>query len=79
MIREIIKPNSEYLNIKIPKEYIGNQVEVIIFDIKENKKEKKQVQKASLKEFEKISKGITLPKDIKYELKMEDEINNDIL
>ncbi len=46
MIREIVKPNNNSLVINIPDEYIGQEIEYIVFplhkDIKENSKEDKQ-------------------------------------
>ena len=34
MIREIIRPEDDNLTIKIPKEYIGKEIEYIVFPIK---------------------------------------------
>ena len=43
MIREIVKPNNNNLVINIPDEYIGQEIEYIVFplhkNIKENPKE----------------------------------------
>jgi hypothetical protein len=43
MIREIVKPNNNNLVINIPDEYIGQEIEYIVFplhkDIKENSNE----------------------------------------
>ena len=39
MLREIIKPTSEYYNLHIPKEYINKDIEVIVlplFDLKKD-------------------------------------------
>ena len=80
MIREIIKPTSRYLSIKIPDEYINSELEVIVFSKKDLMKsiQKRNKSKDILEEFERINKGVSLSKGVKYELKMEDEINNDI-
>jgi len=58
MIREIIKPTDRYINIEIPQEYVGNNLEVLIFsnseveNIKENQPTKKILDK-----FKKITKN----------------------
>jgi len=36
MIREIIKPKNSTLTIKIPQEYVGKEIEYIIFPVKSN-------------------------------------------
>ncbi len=80
MIREILKPKSEVVNIRVPKEYIGKEIEVIVFsklDI-QNSFIDKRVSLAE--EFKKLMEKTPKMKDISYKLKMEDEINNfDIL
>lgn len=47
MLREIIKPDNEYYNLHIPKEYVGKDVEVIVlplFDlIKTTRVEEKKI------------------------------------
>ncbi len=50
MIREIIRPKDSNLTIKIPQEYIGKEIEYIIFPIKDNNKieEKKNFDISSL-------------------------------
>ena len=40
MIRTFITPDSKNINISIPKEYIGQELEVILFATKETKKVK---------------------------------------
>ena len=42
MIREIIRPKESSLTIKIPQEYIGKEIEYIVFPIKDNKSEEKK-------------------------------------
>lgn len=41
MIREIIRPTSEFYNIHIPKEYINQEVEILVlpFSYQQNKSE----------------------------------------
>ena len=39
MIREIVKPNNNNLVINIPDEYIGQEVEYIVFPLQKNIKE----------------------------------------
>ena len=50
MIREIIRPKDSNLTIKIPQEYIGKEIEYIVFPIKDNNKieEKKNFDISSL-------------------------------
>jgi len=80
MIREIVRPASEYINIKVPQEYIGKDIEVLLFSNSEiNKVEVKQNSNECLEELERATRNpIKLSKGIKYELKMEDEVNNDL-
>jgi hypothetical protein len=33
MLREIIRPDNEYYNLHIPKEYVGKDVEVIVLPL----------------------------------------------
>jgi hypothetical protein len=35
MIREKIRPTNRYINIEIPKEYVGNDLEILIFSSRE--------------------------------------------
>lgn len=35
MIRTVIKPDSEFVSIKLPEKFIGQQVEVIAFTVEE--------------------------------------------
>ncbi len=78
MIREIVRTQNEKLVINIPKEYIGKDLEILIFSGSEILKPKRDIEKKELlKEFEKINKSRIKPK-IKYSLKMEDKINNDL-
>ena len=39
MIREIIRPKDRNLTIKIPQEYVGKEIEYIIFPIKNHEDE----------------------------------------
>jgi len=48
MVREIIKPTKNSINIQIPDEYINKKLEFIIFPIEENEKiDKKSYQTQS--------------------------------
>ncbi len=79
MIRKVIKPSEEYLHIKVPKEYIGREVEVLIFGKNEAGHHIEQSLRERLKEFEYLSsQSVKLPEDLKYSIKMEDEINDDL-
>lgn len=40
MIREIIRPTSEYYNLHIPKEYINQEVEILVLPFSYKKKQK---------------------------------------
>ena len=40
MIRTVVTPTNEDLHLSIPKDYIGKQIEVLLFSIDEIKKEK---------------------------------------
>ena len=78
MIRETVKPVDRYINIEIPQEYVGNELEILIFSNNEVKNiEKKQSTTKLLNEFREATKNRIKP-EIKYHLKMEDEISNDI-
>ncbi len=46
MIREIIKPEDDELIIKIPQDYIGQEIEYIIFPVNEKESKKADSQKA---------------------------------
>ncbi len=53
----MIRPNSEYINIKVPQEYIGKELEVFVFSSNEIMKEQKENEtKRLLKKFRKITK-----------------------
>lgn len=54
MIREILKPNSEFYNLHIPKEYIGKDIEVIVlplFNLDKSTQIKEQKKQFDPKEF----------------------------
>jgi len=36
MLREIIVPHSEFLTIRIPKDYLEQEVEILVFPIRKN-------------------------------------------
>ncbi len=40
MIREIVRPKDNKLTINLPQEYVGEEIEYIIFPIKKHKPEK---------------------------------------
>jgi len=78
MIREIVKSSDNRLFIEIPDEYVGKELNVLIFSDNEViKKQKKDETKKLLEEFRKITKNPVKP-EIEYYPKMEDEINDDI-
>ncbi len=80
MIREIIRPTDEYINIKVPQEYVGHEIEVLIFSSSEiSKREKKQSTKELLEEFEMISKNpIKVDPNIDR-IKLDEDMNDVIL
>ncbi len=74
MIKQEIIPESQFLTLKIPKNYINKKIEIIIFPKEDAKKE----QYKYLKEFEKISQNISKINSKIDILKLEDDVNNDI-
>jgi len=86
MIREIRHADNEQLVIKIPKEYIHQELEILVFPISENAAEiaKNATPDAAenLKKFRLLMKkakksNIRIPKDVDID-DLIDEINNDI-
>jgi len=74
MVREIIKPTSEFYNLHIPKEYINHEVEILILPFSYHKELKnKQTQNSDI--FSKTS-GLLKSKNIDP-LKWQDEIRDD--
>lgn len=74
MLREIIKPMSEFYNIHIPKEYINREVEILVLPFSYDKKaelEDNQSDDIFLKTF-----GILKSKNIDP-LKWQEEIRSD--
>lgn len=47
MIRTIITPQNQDLSIHIPEDYVGKQVEVLLYTIDEIREEKKAIKKHS--------------------------------
>lgn len=77
MIREIIRPSENFIQISIPKEYINKNIEVLIFDIEEPIKKEKSANKL-LEEFRRISGNISkVDKNINI-IGIEEDINSDI-
>ena len=76
MVRKVIKPSEEYLHIKVPKEYIGREVEVLIFGNNEIQKIDDLSTKVLLEKFKKITKN---PKKIDPNIdiiKLDEDMNN---
>ena len=44
MIREIVKPKNNNLIINIPNEYIGKEIEYIVFPLHENSKNEQNIE-----------------------------------
>lgn len=83
MIREIIKPETDRLVINIPKEYIHQEVEVLVFPIlKEEKKTLDRENDQNLLEFRRLMQqarksDIKVPKEVDID-NLIDEINDDL-
>jgi hypothetical protein len=45
MIRTVVKPENQNISIKLPKEFVGKQVEVIAFTVEEANQAKEIVDK----------------------------------
>ncbi|MDD5399895.1 MAG: hypothetical protein PHQ93_01730 [Sulfurimonas sp.] len=74
MVREIIKPTSEFYNLHIPKEYINHEVEILILPFSYDKElNSKRTQNDDT--FSKTS-GLLKSKNIDP-LKWQEEIRND--
>jgi len=43
MIRTVIKPDNEFISIKLPEKFIGKQVEVIAFTVEEASETEEQL------------------------------------
>ena len=79
MIREIVRTQSDKLVIDIPKEYVGKELEVLIFSNNEIKKpQEKRENDELLKEFNKLTKKRIKP-EVKYYVGMENEVNDNDL
>ncbi len=79
MIREIVKANNEYINIKVPQEYIGKELEVLVFSNSEIiKSEEKSKREELLKEFKKVTKHpIKIDPNIDI-IKLDEDMYDDI-
>jgi hypothetical protein len=74
MVRTIIKPNASRINLSIPAEYIGEEVEILVFPVNsadkfsaaDNDTEEKQARRQeSFQRF--MQYRGTLPTDFNYE------------
>ncbi len=76
MIREFVKAKSDKLVIKLPKEYINKNLEILIFRNNEVEKYTRNSKSNELiEEFDKIVKKRVKP-NIKYHVSMENEVND---
>ena len=80
MIREIVKAQHDKLVITIPKEYIGKDLEILIFSKDEvNKSKKLNKTNKLLEEFEKLTKNpVNIDSAINI-VKLDEDINDAIL
>ena len=79
MIREKIRPTNRYINIEIPKEYVGNDLEILIFSSREVENiEKKQSTKKILDEFKKATENIIKIDPNIDIIKLDEDMYNDL-
>jgi len=81
MLRTIIKPNTPRINLSIPSEYIGEEVEILIFPINNakndstyNSEKKLARRQEAFQNFMRYSG--TLPADFDYKKELEDYRND---
>lgn len=74
MLREIIKPTSEYYSIHIPKEYINQEIEILVLPFSYEKENK--VQQIDTNDIFASSSGILKYRNIDP-IKWQEEIRND--
>jgi len=78
MIQEVVRSSDNKLIIEIPDEYVGKELNVLVFSDNEVIKKQKDGETEKLvEEFRRITKNPVKPK-IEYYPKMEDEVNDDI-
>jgi hypothetical protein len=71
MIREIIIPTEDFITIQLPKEFIGKEIEVIAFELKNTKR---KFPKKSIDDLKRELDGLTTSmKDFKFD---RDEAND---
>ena len=79
MIREKIRPTNRYINIEIPQEYVGNDLEILIFSSREVENiEKKQSTKKILDEFKKATENIIKINPNIDIIKLDEDMYNDL-
>ena len=79
MIREKIRPTNRYINIEIPQEYVGNDLEILIFSSREVENiEKKQSTKEILDEFKKATENIIKIDPNIDIIKVDEDMYNDL-
>jgi hypothetical protein len=79
MIREKIRPTNRYINIEIPQEYVGNDLEILIFSSREVENiEKKQSTKKILDEFKKATENIIKIDPNIDIIKLDEDMYNDL-
>ena len=62
MIRKIIRPKTkDQLHFKLPEEYLGKEIEIIVFDIEQNGNDKNHLKSNTFEEIEShFNKGILI-------------------
>jgi hypothetical protein len=79
MIRKKIRPTNRYINIEIPQEYVGNDLEILIFSSREVENiEKKQSTKKILDEFKKATENIIKIDPNIDIIKLDEDMYNDL-
>ena len=79
MIREIVKPTSEFIQIQIPKEYINQEIEILVFNtIDYYEKPGVYDTKKIVQEFREVSKNISKIDPNIDIVKLDEDINSDI-
>lgn len=74
MLREIIKPQSENYNLRIPKEYINQEVEILVLPLSEIKCNEKQ--QKTFKQLTEETAGLLKDRNIDP-LKWQEEIRSE--
>lgn len=81
MLREIIKPTKKQIEIKIPEEYVGREIEILVlpfFEIKSAAKEENHGYDENLLKLFKNAPNIKIDKNVDIDALM-NEVNDVVL